>query len=119
MVPLTGRYPAGYVLGVQARLDCMPGHLRGLRLVRERLARRDPQLELHQVQAGDELGDGVLDLEPGVDLKEVEAAAAVQHELDGARAGVADRLAGRHGSGAELLAQLVVDGGEGASSMIF
>ena len=52
---------------------------------RERLAGRDPQLRRHEVDAGDRLGHGVLDLQARVDLEEVEVL-AVEHELD--RAGV-------------------------------
>ena len=38
--------------------------------VGERLARREPQLRLHEVDAGDLLGDRVLDLQPRVGLDE-------------------------------------------------
>ena len=38
----------------------------------ERLAHGDAQLEFDEVEAGDHLGDGVLDLEPGVHLDEPE-----------------------------------------------
>ena len=50
------------------------------------------QLQLDEVQAGGGLGDGMLDLQPGVHLQEEEVAAIVSHELDGARAGVPDGL---------------------------
>src|SRR4051812_206121 len=56
------------------------------------------------------LGDRVLDLEPGVHLQEVKAPVTVQHELDGARSGVADRPAGRDGRGGQRVAKIVVDG---------
>ena len=49
----------------------------------ERLARGHPQLPLDQVEAGDQLGDRVLDLEAGVHLEEEELAVLVE-ELDGA-----------------------------------
>ena len=39
----------------------------------ERLAGGDPDLLLHQVEAGHHLGDRMLDLDPGVHLHEVEA----------------------------------------------
>ena len=48
------------------------------------------QLLAHDVDAGHELRHGVLDLDPGVELEEPEVA-AVEHELGGARALVADR----------------------------
>jgi hypothetical protein len=57
----------------------------------EGLARGHPQLLGDEVEAGDELGDGVLDLDAGVQFEEEEVA-AVEHELGGARAAVADRL---------------------------
>ena len=77
---------------------------------RQRLAFGDAQLQLHQVQTGDLLGDRVLDLEPGVHLQEVKAPVTVQHELDGARSGVADRPAGRDGRGGQRVAKVIVDG---------
>ena len=49
------------------------------------------QLPLDEVEAGHELGDGVLDLEAGVHLQEVELAVLVE-ELDGAGVDVAARL---------------------------
>jgi hypothetical protein len=54
---------------------------------RERLPRRDAQLLLDEVEAGDELGDGVLDLQPGVHLHEERLVRGVARhdELDGAR----------------------------------
>ena len=59
----------------------------------KRLAGRDPQLHLDDVDAGDELGDRVLDLHARVHLDEVEVAVLVQ-ELERAGAAVADRGAG-------------------------
>ena len=48
----------------------------------------DPDLRLDDVEAGDDLGDGVLDLDPRVDLDEVErAGVGIHQELD--RAGAA------------------------------
>ncbi len=51
------------------------------------------ELLLHQVDAGDHLGDRVLDLDAGVHFDEVEVAVLVQ-ELERAGAAVADALAG-------------------------
>ena len=62
---------AGRVLGDDAHLDGVPVEAD---VVLGRAAAARPaatrQLELDQVEAGDRLGDGVLDLEPGVDLEE-------------------------------------------------
>ena len=49
---------------------------------RQRLARRDPDLLLHEVDAGHELGHRVLDLDPRVHLHEVEVEVLVDQELD-------------------------------------
>ena len=57
----------------------------------ERLARRDPQLLLDEVEARDGLGHRVLDLQPGVDLEEVERAGLVEQELGGPGVDVAGR----------------------------
>ena len=48
-------------------------------------------LGLHQIDAGHRLGDGVLDLQPGVGLDEVEVLGSrLEQELDGAQGAVAD-----------------------------
>src|SRR5215203_4908392 len=55
----------------------------------------DPKLFVNDVDVGDELGDTVLDLQPGVDLEQPEVAVRCQQELgrggvlqpDGARDG--------------------------------
>ena len=84
------RLPAlGGVLGVQPGLDRVAARRR--RLGVEAAAVGDVQLQRDEVEAGGGLGDRVLDLQPGVHLEEEEVAAVVGHELDGARAGVADR----------------------------
>ena len=74
---------------------------------RQRLPRRHPQLQLHEVEPGDLLGDRVLDLQPGVHLHEEPLESVPTHpgvarddELDGARPGVAAGPGGRAGGGA-------------------
>ena len=52
---------------------------------RERFAGGDAQLELDQVEAGDRLGDGVLDLEAGVDLEEGDRRLSVSAHRPGTR----------------------------------
>ncbi len=82
----------GRVLGVEAALDGMAALAQVSLPERQLLARSDPDLPLRQVQADDHLGDGVLDLEPGVHLEEVEVArVGIDDELDRARVAVADR----------------------------
>ena len=63
---------AGRVLGVEPHLDRVPGARDLLLRQRQRLARGDPDLPLDEVQAGDLLGDRVLDLQAGVHLQEEE-----------------------------------------------
>ena len=65
------------------------------------LARRDPELLLDEVEAGDELGDGVLDLDARVQLEEEELTVG-EHELSRAGALVADRAGESHGGFAHL-----------------
>ena len=74
------------VLGVQPHLDRMTGRLTGCCGLAE--------LHRHQVDAPHQLGDRVLDLEPGVHLQEPEAAGihGVDQELHGPGALVVDRL---------------------------
>ena len=58
---------------------------------RQPAAGGDAQLQLDQVEAGDRLGDRVLDLQPRIDFEEMSARSPVDDELDGAEAAVADR----------------------------
>ena len=58
-------------------------------LERQRLAGGDADLRFDQVDAGDQLGHGMLDLDAGVDLDEVEVVGLIDDELDGAGVGVA------------------------------
>ena len=69
---------------------------------RQRLAGGDPDLLLDQVDPGDHLGDGVLDLDPGVDLDEVEVVVGVDQELAGPGVDVAGGLGQPDGGLAEL-----------------
>ena len=57
----------------------------------EGLARRDPHLGGHEVDAGQHLGHRVLDLDPAVDLDEVGVAVVVDEELERADVLVAGR----------------------------
>ncbi|KJL42383.1 hypothetical protein RR49_00277 [Microbacterium ginsengisoli] len=77
------------------------------------LARRDAQLLLDEVDAGDGLGDRVLDLQPRVHLDEEEVRRAVSRheELHGPGTPVVDGCRGRDGGGTETRAQRRVDGG--------
>jgi hypothetical protein len=109
------------VLGVDARLDRVARDAQVLLPEGERLARRDADHLLHDVDAGDRLGDRVLDLDPRVHLEEVEVPLRVHEELDRAGAAVADRARrgdgglahalaprGRHAVGGRLLDHLLV-----------
>ena len=71
---------------------------------REFLARGDAELLGDDVDAGDDLGDGVLDLDAGVDLEEGDGAVLRDDVLDGAGAGVADLLADGAGALDDALA---------------
>src|SRR3546814_19891000 len=69
------------VLGVDAELDGVPADL-GV-AVAELLASGDAEHLADQVDAGDFLGDAVLDLEAGVDLEERDGAVCGDQELAG------------------------------------
>ena len=60
----------------------------------------------------------MLDLDPPVQLEEVEVA-PVEHELDRARAAVADRPAERDRGLAHARSQIGIEGGDGDSSSTF
>ena len=75
------------ILGADPRLE---GDAPALALdAFDRLAAGDPDLDLDEVDAGDQLGEPVLDLQARVHLEEVEVL-ALQQELDRADAAVAD-----------------------------
>ena len=99
------------VLGVEPDLDGVSPQGRVGRLGRQRLAGRHVELQPHQVEAGDQLGHRVLDLEPGVDLEEEEPAVGGKQELHGAGAQVAQRPTGLDRGRAHRLAEVGVDGG--------
>ncbi len=61
------------------------------------------------IDAGDHLGDGVLDLDAGVDLEEVEVLLLVHEEFDGGGAGVLGVLDEPGGGLADLVALLRID----------
>ena len=82
-----GQEVAARVLAVDAELDRVRVRL-GVGVV-ERLAVRDPELLTDEVDAGDLLGDRVLDLEAGVDLEEGDVPVRPDEELARARADVA------------------------------
>ena len=79
--------------------------------VLEGLAGRDAHLRLHQVDVGDLLGHGVLDLDARVHLDEDVVALGVEQELHRARVAVADLLGEAHRVGAHPLADLRVEVG--------
>ena len=117
--PGDGREVAVGVLGVEPGLDGVPGL--GRLLAVQPAAAGHVQLQPDQVDAGGDLGDRVLDLQPGVDLEEREQpVAGVVEELDGAGAAVADRerRAARPTPSARRSAP-APSTGEADSSMIF
>src|SRR5262249_6816714 len=65
----------------------------------------------HEVEAGHELGHGVLDLEPRIHLEEVEVLLRIDDELDGARGLVADGGRKRYRLPSHGSARLVVEEG--------
>ena len=96
---LPQRHPAGLrheivrrILRAQPHLDGVAGERDVLLLQPERLAAGDAQLQFDQIEPGDRLGDGMLDLQPRVHLHEIEFAAAIEQEFQRAGALIADRL---------------------------
>ena len=106
IVPGRGQEPLGGVLGVDPALDRVPGEAHVLLAERERLAGGDQHLLAHEVEAGDELGHRVLDLDAGVHLEEEVVPVAVEEALDRPGPAVADRPRRVHRDGADPLAQL-------------
>ena len=73
------------------------------------LAGGDADHLLDEIDAGDHLGDGMLDLQPGVHLEEVEALVLRDHELDRAGGIVVDRSRQGDGLLAHAAARLGVE----------
>src|SRR3546814_3170133 len=71
----------------------MPGGGDGILRRWQRLAGGDAELPLDEIEAGDQLGHRMLDLQARVHLHEVEAL-ALDEEFDGAGAAVVDRFGG-------------------------
>ena len=91
---------------------------------RQSLARSDAKLPLYQIDTGDHLRDGMLDLKAGVHLHKIKTVrpktvAAIGDELDRAGADITDRLCGTHRSLAHGRTHLVTHPGAGASSITF
>ena len=76
------------ILGVDPALDRMPTELDVGLPEGQPLARRNLDLFLDDVDAGDEFGDGVLDLKPGVRFEEVEVTRRIHEELERSGVGV-------------------------------
>ena len=94
------------ILGVEADLDGVAGRDDVFLSQRQGFAHGHPELELDEVEAGHHLGDGVLDLEPGVHLDEPEGlSVVVDEELAGAGIAVADVAAQRDGGAGQLFPQ--------------
>src|SRR5690606_2933515 len=89
------RHERRRILRVDAALDRVAAPFDVLLSERQRLPRGDRKLRLHDVDAGDHLGNGMLDLHPRIHLNEVELAVLIE-ELEGAGPAIADALAGLH-----------------------
>ena len=75
----------------------------------QRLPRGDPELFLDEVDSRGFLGDGVLHLQPGVDLEECHGAVRGDQEFHGAGAGVAGFAADGLGGVVNQLGLLVAE----------
>ncbi len=106
-----GHELTGRVLGVDAGLGGVPVQAYVVGGQRQPLPRRHTHLPLHQVDPGDQFGDRVLHLQPGVHLQEEELVRAVGGDdaLHGARADVADRAGGLHGRPSHALPRVRVE----------
>ncbi|MCY1501009.1 hypothetical protein D9M68_350680 [compost metagenome] len=102
------------VLGVDAHLDGRAVQADVVLLQAQRLAERDAQHFLHEVDAGDHLGDRVLDLDARVHLDEEELARVVVVQVfERARAAVGHGAREPQGRFAQRGARGLADGGRG------
>ena len=79
------------VFRAQPHLDGMAGEFYLFLPEPERFATGDPQLQFDQIEPGDRLGDGMLDLQPRIHLHEIEFARSIQQKLQRARTLVPNR----------------------------
>ncbi len=93
------------IFGIDARFHRPAGQFHVALLQRKLLACRDADHLLDEIDAGDEFGDRMLDLQPRVHLQKVEALVLPGDELDGAGGVVTDRLGERDGLRAHLRAR--------------
>mmetsp|Transcript_32913 Transcript_32913/g.72695 ORF Transcript_32913/g.72695 Transcript_32913/m.72695 type:complete len:291 (-) Transcript_32913:657-1529(-) len=108
----TGAEVLEWILGVDTALNGVTLELDILLCELELLALCHLDLLLDQIHAGDHLSHGVLHLDTGVHLHEVEALLLPQ-ELNGAHTHIADSLGGVDGSITHGLAHLRCQGGAG------
>ena len=102
------RREASGVFGVDATLERMAATA-DIGLAKcEPLAARDTDLLLHDVDTGRHLGDGMLDLQPGIHLDEIERV-ILDQEFEGAKPEIADLLAGFDAARSDLRQQPIRD----------
>ena len=99
----------GVVFRVDAALDGVALDMDVALFVGDLLARRDLDGHLDDVNACDGFGDGVLDLDSGVDLEHIEVLVVVHEELDGRGTGVVGGLDELGGGFADFLNFLAFD----------
>src|SRR5262249_56856000 len=88
-----GQKPLVGVLSINARLDRMAVGCDLVLPQRQRFSHGDAQLPLHEVEASDQLGHGMLDLQARVHLDEMKTG-RIRDELDRAGADIARSLGG-------------------------
>ena len=96
-----------------------PRGVSSVRVEVEAFARGDPDLPLHQVDAGDHLGDRMLHLDARVHLEEIERAVLVEQELDRPGVHVADRARDRRRRRGQRVRSSGETTGDGDSSITF
>ena len=111
--PGEGKKLLSGIFGIDAALDGVAAQLDVFLPERQLLARRHAKLQMHQVEAGDELGHRMLDLQAGVHLEEVEVAVLVDQELDRAGVLIVGGLGHAHRDLAHAAAHVLVDDGRG------
>ena len=95
------------VFGIDAAFDGVAFELDVALGMAQRLAHRQHDLVADQVDAGDFLGDRMLDLDALVHFEEIKIALVIHDELDGAGVGVIGLLGDADGGFAHLLAQFL------------
>ena len=115
----TGKIIVVGIFGVYAALDGMAANHDVILREGQLLSSRDANLQVHQIEPGDQFRHRMLNLQPRVHLEEIEILLLVDQKLDRAGIGISGGLATRTATSPMRRRMSGSTMGEGASSTTF